>query len=144
MTQLEAENETKGTPRRFYVELFIVHPTLEPAQITATLGLKPKIAHKVGDERKTPAGAQLAGVYRDTGWRYSVRYEVTDQWFAEKVTELVDRLMPHKEYFRQLRSTGGRASIIVDFVDEEYFSDEIPRNTLAKLVDLELDLGIGS
>jgi len=134
--------DEESTSRRFDVELFIVHPTVEPAQITAALGLEPQNVHKVGERRKTPAGTQLAGVYRDTRWRFSIRYEVQDQCFAEKVTELVDRLMPYREYLHQLSSTGGRASIIVQFLGDGYFGDEIPRATLVKLVDLELDFAI--
>ena len=115
-----------GDLRRFDVELFIVHPSLDPSQITAALGLNPKVVRKSDDVR----------------WRYSVRYEVPDQWFAAKVTEFVDRLVPHKEYLRQIRLTGGTVSLIVQFLGDGYFGDELPRATLAKLVDLELDLAI--
>ena len=41
-----------------------------------------------------------------------------------------------------LKSTGGRASIIVQFFSDGYLSDEIPSATLAKLVELELALAI--
>jgi hypothetical protein len=43
-----------GTPRRFDVELFIVHPTLDPAQITAALGLEPKNVRRVGERQTLP------------------------------------------------------------------------------------------
>jgi len=39
----DAPDSEGGTPRRFNVELFIVHPTLEPAEITAALGLDARV-----------------------------------------------------------------------------------------------------
>ncbi len=35
----DASDSDDGAPRPFDVELFIVHPTLEPAEISAALGL---------------------------------------------------------------------------------------------------------
>src|SRR5215813_7642022 len=113
--------------RRFKVELFIVHPTMDPAAIAAALGLDGHIVHPVGARRMTRKGTLLPGTYQDTRWRHSVRYEIRDQWFANAVAELVDPLEPHRTFLRDLRSTGGRA-----------------RDVLAKLVDLELDLGLAS
>ncbi len=112
--------------RRFEVHLFIVHSNLEPTEIATALDLEPQIVRRTEDIR----------------WRFCVRHEVADQWFGEKVTEFVDRLVPHKEYFRRLRSTGGTAGVIFWFLGDGYFGDEIPRTTLKKLIDLELDLAV--
>jgi hypothetical protein len=131
LVELAATDAVKGTPRRFDVELFIVHPTLKSPEITTALGLEPKNVHTVGD-----------GGRKDTRWRFSTRYEVEDQWFAVRVTELVDRLALHEEFFHKLRSTGGDASIIVQFLGDGYFGDEIPRSTLEKMLKLELAFAI--
>ena len=112
-----------------------------PAEITAALGLEAKIAHRVGDPRKTPKGTPLSGNYPDTRWRYDVRHETKDQHFADKVAALVDRLEPHKAFLGSLRATGGRATVIVQFLDG-YFRDQISQRTLSKLADLQLDLDI--
>jgi hypothetical protein len=40
--------------RRFDVELLIVHPSLNPAEISTALGLEARYAHRVDDRRKTP------------------------------------------------------------------------------------------
>jgi hypothetical protein len=55
---------------------------------------------------------------------------------------MIDRLEPHKAFFADLKSTGGTASIVIQFLGDGYFGDEIPSATLAKLVDLELALQI--
>src|SRR5439155_25358710 len=90
-----------GPPRRVDVELFIVHPTVSPAEITAALGLEAHFAHRVGDVRKTPKGTLLEGQYQDTRWRYCIRYELNDQWFADKIGALVNSLAPHKAFLHR-------------------------------------------
>jgi Domain of unknown function (DUF4279) len=139
LTQQDAVGDTA---RRFDVELFIVHPTLDPADISTALGMDAHFAHRVGDRRKTPKGNLLSGNYSDTRWRHCVQCTVRDQWYAAEVTRMIDRLEPHKAFFANLKSTGGTASIVIQFLGDGYFEDEIPTATLAKLVDLELALQI--
>jgi hypothetical protein len=140
--QVSIEADADGGPGRFHVELFIVHPTFAPADISAALGLEANFAHRVGDPRKTPKGTPLAGNYPDTRWRYSVECSVKEQWYAAEVTRFVDRLEPHKAFFAKLKSTGGTVCVIVQFFSGAHFADEIPLLTLAKMVDLELSLAI--
>jgi hypothetical protein len=141
VTEQEAADSDEGASRRFDVELFIIHPKLDPAEITAELGLEPQNSHRAGDPRLTPKGDTLPGIYHDTRWRYSIELELKDQWFSEEVTKLVDRLAPHGAFLRKLRESGGRAQVIVQFFGG-YFGDEISRETLSKMIDLELDFGI--
>jgi hypothetical protein len=142
LTQQDASDAEEATPRRFHVELFIVHPTMDPAEITNALGLEVERAHRVGDRRMTPKGTLLSGNYQDTRWRHSIQYDSQDQWFAEKIAEFVDRLEPHKSFLRHLKLTGGRASVIIQFLGDGYFSDELSRETLAQLVRLDVAFAI--
>ena len=142
MKQQEEDDDVEGRPRRFDIELFIVHPTLDPADITAALGFEPQHKHRVGDQRKTPKGKLLSGNHSDTRWRHSVHLDAKGQWFASQVAEFVDRLTPHKNFLRKVRSTGGTACVGIEFFGGGYFSDEIPRDTLAKILELELDFAI--
>ena len=96
----------------------------------------------MGDQRKTPKGTLLPGTHRDTRWRHCRRYATSDQLFAGKVAELIDCLEPHRAFLRNLRATGGTACVLVQFLGDGYFGDEIPREILTRLIDLELDLGI--
>ena len=137
----DAEIE-EGLPRKVHVELFIVHPTISPAEITATLGLEAHVAHKVGDQRKTPKGRVLEGLYPDTRWRHSVEYELHSQWFADKVATLVEALVPHKAFFHQLRASGGKAEIGVQFFCDGYLGDNLSLQTLAQMTELQLTFGV--
>lgn len=133
----------EGEAQRFNVQLLIVHPTIDPAEITATLGLQPIIVHRAGTSRMTPAGTSLPGRYPDTRWRYSIRHEVKGQWFRREMAALLDRLDPHKTFLAEVRATGGKAAVMLQFLgDDGYFGDELGRDLLARLVDLQLDFGI--
>ncbi|WP_426421232.1 DUF4279 domain-containing protein [Bradyrhizobium genosp. A] len=127
--------------QRFHLALFVVHPTLVPEEISKALGMETHHAHCVGTPRKTPKGTPLSGNYADTRWRHSVEHIVANQWFVPEVTRLVDRLEPHKAFFADIKSTGGTATIVIQFMDG-FLADEIPCATLAKLADLNLSLGI--
>lgn len=129
-------------PRRFDVELFIVHPLLDPADISRALGMEGHFSHRVGEPRETPKETLLSGVYPDTRWRHSIRHTITEQWFAPAVTDFVARLEPHKEFLSSLRETGGSATVIIQFLGDGYLADNIPLTTLVKLGELGLSLGI--
>ena len=129
-------------PRRFDIELFIVHPTMTPAEISAMLKMEPQIAHGIGEQRLTPKDTILEGEYPDTRWRYSVRYQTGGQHFSDKLETFVEQLSPLKPAFAHLRSTGGSAEVILQFLGDGYFGDTVPARILALMAELQLDLGI--
>jgi len=55
---------------------------------------------------------------------------------------LVNSLTPHKAFLHHLRTTGGSAEIIVQFLGDGYFGDSVPSRTLEMMTDLQLDFGI--
>ena len=138
----EADCTKANSPRRVDVELFIIHPTWAPTDISSALGLESHFAHRVGDLRKTPTGTPLPGHHPDTRWRHCIRCDVRNQWYAAEVTSFVDRLEPHQAFFAKLRSTGGQASLVIQFFGDGYLGDKLPVATLAKLVGLGLALAI--
>jgi uncharacterized protein DUF4279 len=142
MTRQNAADAADPAPRRFDLELFIVHPSLDPADIDRALGMEGYFSHRVGDRRTTPKGALLPGVYIDTRWRHSVRHTVTEQWFASQLADFVARLEPHKQFLASLRETGGSTTLIIQFLGDGYLADNIPLATLSKLDGLGLSLGI--
>ncbi len=141
MTEEETADITSDA-RRFEVQLFIVHPTLDPSEISRLLGLEAHFSHRVGDRRRTPKQRLLTGIYPDTRWRHCIRYTVAEQHFASEVIKFVERLEAHKEFLANVSSKGGKASIIICFLGDGYFSDELPPETLAKLADLGLGLAV--
>jgi hypothetical protein len=142
MTEQNVADAVGTTPRRFDVELFIVHPSLDPGDISGALGLEGHFSHRVGDQRKTPKGTLLSGVYPDTRWRHSIRRTVTEHRFAAEVVNFVERLETRKEFLANVRATGGEASVVIQFLGDGYLADEIAPTTLARLANLGLALAI--
>lgn len=137
----EREHVDEEETRRIDVQLLIRHPSLTPAAITAALGLEARFAHGAGERKMLPDGTPGEGVWPDTRWRYSVRQELSEH-FADKVAELVDRVLPRRAFMHELRASGGSAELIVAFLGDAYCGDTIPLETLEKLADLKLDLGL--
>jgi len=135
-------DEEDEASRRFDIDLFIVHPTLRPNEISKALGLVAHTSHAVGEPRKTPKGKRLPGTYTDTRWRHQRRHTVEEQWFADELAGFVENLRPRGEALAMLRASGGMTTLIVHFLGEGHFGDEIGYDTLATIVELGLSLEI--
>jgi len=135
-------NEEDEASRRFDIELFIVHPTLRPSEISKALSLVAHFSHAVGEPRKTPKGKRLSGAYTDTRWRHQRRYTVEEQWFGDELADFVENLRSRSEALAMLRATGGMTALIIQFLGDGYFGDEIGHETLSTIVELGLSLEI--
>lgn len=127
--------------KRFTVALLIIHPSDDPAKISSALHLDAHFQHRAGDQRFTPRGTKLSGAHPDTRWRYVERHETDGQHFCKKIDDFLDALYPYKAFLSKLISTGGTATLIVQFLGDGYFGDTIPTKTLAKLTELNVNLG---
>lgn len=134
--------EDEEQPRRIDVELLIRHPSLTPSDISDALGLEGHFAHCAGERKTMPDGTVREGAWPDTRWRHSIRHELRGQHFADKVAELVERLLPHRNFLHEMRASGGHAELIVQFLGDGYCGDSIPSEALRKLADLKVDLGL--
>lgn len=127
--------------RPFKIDLFIIHPSLDPQIIGAALGLDGHHAHPVGAERRAPNGTLTGGRYPDTRWRHCAWFELPSQHYTKALSHFLSALKPHRDFLHQIRTTGGAAHLILHFLGHHYFGDTITRDTLKALIDLELDLG---
>jgi hypothetical protein len=114
---------------------------LSAQEIGNTLGLEGHFQHSAGEQMKTPGGIVLAGSYYDTRWRHCIRYEVEAQLFVAQLEKFVEQLAPHKYFFSNVRDAGGSSSLVISFLGDGYFGDSISQGSLAKISDMNLDLG---
>jgi hypothetical protein len=135
-------DDDEDCSRRFDLELWIVHPTMHPNEISRALNLVAQITHTVGEPRMTPNGKRLPGVYPDTRWRHTKRCTVEDQWFADELARFVENLKSRSEALAKIQATGGITSVIIQFLGDGYFGDEIGLDTLSTMVELGLRLDI--
>ena len=138
----ETDEAWVGSPRRFDIDLLIVHPTLPPATITAAMRWQPHVVHAVGAARSTPNGMALPGHYRDTRWRYEWRYVTREQWFTFALDAAVRALEKRALFLRRLLDSGGEVHLSVQFLGDGYFGDAVAPDTLARLARLGVHFGI--
>jgi hypothetical protein len=126
---------------RFGLNLVIRHPTVDPDEITARLGISPRTKWTSGEARKTPTGTPLGGTNKESAWGYVAEFG-DESRFADELQKLVDFVHPHKAFFRSITETGGRAFAFVQLPGDVGVGDEISWQVLEKLGDLRISLSV--
>jgi len=133
-----AENRTP----RFGLQLFVVHPSIEPDAIGAELDLQARFSHGAGWPRHLPDGGRLLGSYPDTRWRYVEEHCSADGHFAESLMTFVERLEARKQAIQGLTSSGASLTLIIAFLGDGYYGDGLSTSLLRRISDLGVELGI--
>jgi Domain of unknown function (DUF4279) len=101
----------------FVINLRIWHPNIDPALITAKLGLKPIVQHHAGLPRTTPKGRALGGTYSESHWNADPfehgEYKSTEESVEDVLMSVVELLAPHKAFLHLLKSQGARLHLQV-------------------------------
>ena len=64
-------------PFRYAVSLRVMHPDIDPEDITANIRIQPWRSWRAGEPRATPKGESLKGVYTETYWVANLHKEKT-------------------------------------------------------------------
>jgi hypothetical protein len=133
-------------PQRTKLSLHIKHPTRDLATICRTLGLRPKIIWKQGEERRTPKGRRLARV-RESSYCSVDLGAASKVDLSKKIESAVRSLQNNRAVLRRLTSTGGRISFYVgwfcDYDTGETLSSEILRQMTDMGIALDLNIYVG-
>lgn len=120
--------------RSFKVSLHVLHPTMDLAEITQTLGLTPWKSSAAGPPRKPP--------YDQAWWAHQFDGSAIRD-LAPFLDEIASRLEPHRDFLRTLSELGGRlelfCGILVDFNWDEIFSAPLMGRLASLGIDLRLD-----
>jgi len=99
----------------YWVDLRFHHPSMDPADITRALRMRPQTSWRIGEKRRSLAGASLLGQRTDTYWSKRITpggARVPDARIAElRLISVLQRLRKHARFFKKLQRTGGRAEI---------------------------------
>ena len=102
----------------FTISLRIRHPTIDPATISATLGLEPQHTWLAGQARCDPGGAELGGTYRDSYWMGRLMAEPqlsSDGVSVEAVVlKTLNNLRRVQSFLEQLHAESGVAELLVE------------------------------
>lgn len=86
---------------RVGVSFYLSAPDLDPAQVTAKLGVSPDSMAKRGDERRNHAG-QVISPHKKGYWRISTKGKLTSKDINEHFSFLLSVLLPHQEALLRL------------------------------------------
>jgi Domain of unknown function (DUF4279) len=127
--------------QRTKLSLHLKHPTRDLSTICRTLGLRPKIIWKEGEERRTPKGRRLAGV-RESSY-CSIDLGATSKVeLSKKIESAVRSLKPHRAILRRLTSTGGRISFYVGWFCDNDTGETLSSEILRQMTDMEIALDL--
>jgi hypothetical protein len=138
---MASEAGAEDSSKSVHTELFVVHPTLSPADISRILQMDAHVSHGVGEPRATPKGKLLGGIWPRTTWRHGVEVPIEDHRFAKHLVEFVANLKLRRSALAELRASGGQTTLVLQFLGN-YFGDEIDRELVSEIAELGLSLGI--
>lgn len=125
----------------YRLSLSVKHPNMDPAEITRELGLTPTHSWLAGSERRTPVGTRLSGTYANSYWIAS-RDVVGDRAFFHGMIDMISKLESLSSFLNFVSSTGGTIAMIIGLPGKVNIGDEIATSDLARLVRLNIKLGI--
>ncbi|MGH8288492.1 MAG: DUF4279 domain-containing protein [Steroidobacteraceae bacterium] len=127
---------------QFTVSLRIRHPTMDPATITATLGIQPQHTWRAGQPRCDPAGSELGGGHRDSYWMGRLMDEPQLSSDGVSVERVILKTLSHlrraQSFLEQLNEEGGVAELLVSLYARDDFRLELPSDALTLLGRLHL------
>jgi hypothetical protein len=128
---------------RYSVSFRIWHPSIDPSDITAAIGLEPLRAWKAGEPRTTPTGRLLEGINRETYWSVKVcKGKMPPHTLATEVDSTLDNLSAHRAFLHRIRMAGGRCEFFVGWFIQSQAGETFSHSTLAKMAALGIDLSL--
>jgi hypothetical protein len=114
---------------------------MDVEQICDRLGLEPKRKWTAGRRRETPKGLPLTGVNRSTYCCFQLEHAEGVQ-LADFLDDCSDKLCRHKDFFKELRSTGGSLEYFIGWYSDRNSGQVFNLGLLCKLVALGIELSI--
>lgn len=118
----------------FAMSLGVRHPDIDPAQITAALGLQPGHEWSKGEQRTDAAGTALAGNHRTSYWLCEVPPRPNEKASLEsEISRLLHTLRKSTDFLQGLQNGGGTVELFVTIFARGDFRIEL-RPDLAALL----------
>ncbi len=133
--------DNENSALNFKIVLMIDHPGMDPARITAELGMKPRYHWKAGDARQTPVGTPLPGRRQQSYWAISEEVAGHRDFFTS-VADWVARLEPSAAFLSEIVETGGSIYIGLQLSGKRNIGDVINWDALARIAALKIQLGV--
>jgi len=133
------ENDVEAYHYRISLRVF--HPSISPQEVTRLIGIEPQRAWQAGTPRRTPAGAPLEGIYKESFWYTPlVGGRWPDRTLDSAIAYLLTDLVSRRAVFQLFRKEGGRVELFIGWFFERQSGDVLSYKTLALAGDLGIDL----
>ena len=124
----------------YRISLQVRHPDGDPDDIIRGVGLPASRCWKIGEPRSTPVGNPLPGYYGETYCAFDLG-EGDDGKLVERLRTLVATLMLRRDFFHDLKATGGLLNFFITWTVGER-GEIFDCALLSELAILGIDLGI--
>jgi hypothetical protein len=130
-------------PFEFKLTIILVHPVLNPAKITAALGIQPFHCWQAGQPRTTRDGQLLIGENRETYWCSRSTWK-TSTLLGEELASQVGYLESKAAFLSEFHSSGGQGRIDIAWATVTgnsglVFGLEIIGRVAALILDIGID-----
>ncbi|KQN40318.1 hypothetical protein ASG37_00425 [Sphingomonas sp. Leaf407] len=125
---------------KYSVSLRVRHPDVDPEKMIVGIGRTARRYWTVGEERKTPKGTPLPGIYRESYCAFDLG-ESEDGQLADFLRQTLVELEHAADFIRDLRRTGGEVSYYVSWFPGDT-GETFDVDLLADMARLGIDLGI--
>jgi len=130
----------------FTISLRLRHRSIDPSEITQTLGIMPQHTWKAGDPRRDPGGGTLEGVYRESYWMGRLMGEPARSSAQVSVESVILQTLAHLRrshgFLERLHGEGGVAELHVSLFAREDFQLDLSAQSLALLGRLGLAIAL--
>ena len=112
--------------------------------ISSQLGMEPKYQGKSGQQRQTPKGLKLNGIYAESYWSADPfdrgEYLSTDEYGVDALAEVLTVLTPHRSFFLLLKEQGARMHLQISSYSGRNYAFEFPPEFMLQCAALGLSL----
>jgi hypothetical protein len=121
----------------FTVSLSIRHPSIDPREITRTLGFEPQHSWKAGEARRTAQGQPLDGTYHESYWTGEFReLDASLRGVVEIEAVLlaaVVQLRRSQPFLSRLQAEGATVELFIEVVGGNEFTFALSPQLLSML-----------
>ncbi|MBQ4553851.1 MAG: hypothetical protein IJA53_01975 [Spirochaetaceae bacterium] len=125
------------------ISLQIWHPKINKDEIIKCINLEPSRCFSIGEEKTTPKGTKLLGVWGTTYVSYSLvsKEDIDIESGIEKAITLIKSSINDGSIFKQISSTGGKCSFYISLYEKTHIAFEISSSLIERIRELNIDLG---
>ncbi|WP_411849351.1 DUF4279 domain-containing protein [Stenotrophomonas sp. LGBM10] len=123
---------------RYRISLRITHPSIASDEISAELGLNPRISYTAGDKKLTPKGREVPATRKETFWCYEL--PTGDEPFELVISRFSKELAEKKSFLDRLSSTGGHVEHFIGWFSPENSGFVLENGLLKLLAELKITL----